>query len=59
MFNQTLLRIAQRWVDGATADDIGLEMGVEAGWVEKVRGTDGYLVIEEAVREGRAGWKPV
>jgi transposase len=57
MFNTTLLRVAQMEADGSSAEEIALEIGVGIAWIQKVMKTDGYLVIQESVREGRAGWK--
>lgn len=57
MFNTTLLQIAQMEADGHAVEEIALEVGVATAWIEKVMKTDGYLVIQQAVREGRAGWK--
>jgi orotate phosphoribosyltransferase-like protein len=51
--NETLLKVAGMQVKGVSLQGIAEELGVSVEWVMQVTGTNGYLVVKEAVVEGR------
>lgn len=50
--NTILVQIARRSSEGMTPAQIATSVGFPVAWVLKVMGTDGYLVVAEAVEKG-------